>query len=101
MIFGWITRRQYLEHHDPARWKVRSGRPRVSTGSADLEEARAELNARCDTIEECYEFMLAYAAQGLDSDQSGGAGGQIRSSSRNATRRSPVWPTSSPTSSSS
>jgi hypothetical protein len=22
MIFGWITRRNYLEHHDPARWKV-------------------------------------------------------------------------------
>jgi hypothetical protein len=50
----------------------------VSTGSADLEEARTELNARCDAIEECYEFMLAYAGQGLDSEQSGGAGGQIR-----------------------
>ncbi len=25
MIFGWITRRDYLEHHDPTRWKVRSG----------------------------------------------------------------------------
>jgi cytochrome b subunit of formate dehydrogenase len=23
MIFGFITRRQYLEHHDPQRWKVR------------------------------------------------------------------------------
>jgi cytochrome b subunit of formate dehydrogenase len=22
MIFGWITRRQYLEHHDPDRWVV-------------------------------------------------------------------------------
>ena len=22
MIFGWIPRRQYLEHHDPQRWKV-------------------------------------------------------------------------------
>jgi cytochrome b subunit of formate dehydrogenase len=22
MIFGWITRRQYLEHHEPDRWKV-------------------------------------------------------------------------------
>jgi hypothetical protein len=50
----------------------------VSTGSVDLEEARAELNARCDAIEECYEFMLAYAGQGLDNEQSGGAGGQIR-----------------------
>jgi cytochrome b subunit of formate dehydrogenase len=22
MIFGWIPRRLYLEHHDPQRWKV-------------------------------------------------------------------------------
>ena len=22
MIFGWITRRQYLEHHEPSRWRV-------------------------------------------------------------------------------
>jgi cytochrome b subunit of formate dehydrogenase len=28
MIFGWITRRQYLEHHEPSRWKV------VSRGSS-------------------------------------------------------------------
>lgn len=34
-----------------------------------LEAARAELNSRCNAIEECYEFMLAYAAQGLASDQ--------------------------------
>jgi cytochrome b subunit of formate dehydrogenase len=26
MILGWVSRRNYLEHHDPARWKVRSGR---------------------------------------------------------------------------
>ncbi|HVQ14703.1 MAG TPA: cytochrome b/b6 domain-containing protein [Vicinamibacterales bacterium] len=23
MILGWITRRQYLEHHDPTRWEAR------------------------------------------------------------------------------
>ena len=50
----------------------------MSTGSADLDQARAELNLRCDAIEECYEFMLAYAGQGLDSDLGGGKGGQIR-----------------------
>jgi formate dehydrogenase subunit gamma len=22
MILGWITRRQYLEHHEPGRWVV-------------------------------------------------------------------------------
>ncbi len=43
----------------------------MSTTSANpqgLDEARAELNRRCNAIEECYEFMLAYAAQGLTSD---------------------------------
>ncbi len=25
MILGWITRRQYLEHHEPGRWVVRTG----------------------------------------------------------------------------
>jgi cytochrome b subunit of formate dehydrogenase len=23
MIFGWVTKRNYLEHHDPTRWNVR------------------------------------------------------------------------------
>ena len=46
--------------------------------SAVLEEARAELNNRCNAIEECYEFMLAYAAQGLDSDEGSGSGQQVR-----------------------
>ena len=46
--------------------------------SAVLEAARAELNSRCNAIEECYEFMLAYAAQGLDSDVGTGSGSQIR-----------------------
>jgi hypothetical protein len=30
--------------------------------------ARADLKSRCDTIEEAYEFFLAYASQGLASD---------------------------------
>jgi len=29
MIFGWITRRQYLEHHDPQRWKVQPEKGRA------------------------------------------------------------------------
>jgi len=33
---------------------------------------------RSEIIEECYEFMLAYAAQGLPDDQGSQAGGQIR-----------------------
>jgi hypothetical protein len=37
-----------------------------------------EIEKRCNTIEECYEFMLAYAAQGLPSDEGSRSGGQIR-----------------------
>ena len=39
---------------------------------------RAELKDRCARIEECYEFMLAYAAQGLRTEPGGGAGSQLR-----------------------
>jgi hypothetical protein len=34
--------------------------------------------ARCDVIEECYEFLLGYAAQGLPSDDGGPAGREVR-----------------------
>jgi hypothetical protein len=36
------------------------------------------LAERCNAIEECYEFMLAYAAQGLPADQGTQSGGQLR-----------------------
>lgn len=37
-----------------------------------------DLRERGETIEECYEFMLAYAAQGLPSDVGSRSGGQVR-----------------------
>jgi hypothetical protein len=37
-----------------------------------------EFQSRCDTIEEAYEFMLAYAAQGLAGDAGSQTGGQLR-----------------------
>jgi hypothetical protein len=37
-----------------------------------------EIRNRCNAVEECYEFMLAYAAQGLPSDAGSRSGGQIR-----------------------
>ena len=37
-----------------------------------------DVRERCNAIEECYEFMLAYAAQGLPSDQGSGSGSQLR-----------------------
>ena len=39
---------------------------------------RDDLKDRCNRIEECYEFMLAYAAQGLRTEPGGGSGSQIR-----------------------
>jgi len=40
--------------------------------------AREELARRCETIEQAYEFMLAYAAQGLSGDAGSQSGGQLR-----------------------
>ena len=33
---------------------------------------------RCETIEECYEFLLAYAGQGLPGDEGNSAGSRVR-----------------------
>jgi hypothetical protein len=41
-------------------------------------EVLGELTARINTIEEAYEFMLAYASQGLSSDQGTDTGRQAR-----------------------
>jgi hypothetical protein len=38
----------------------------------------AEIEERFEAIEQCYEFMLAYAAQGLASDQGSESGRQVR-----------------------
>lgn len=37
-----------------------------------------ELKKRIDTIEESYELMLAYAAQGLEGDEGSKTGGELR-----------------------
>ena len=50
----------------------------MSALATQLAEARTELNARCNTVEESYEFMLAYAGQGLASDSGSAKGGQVR-----------------------
>ena len=39
---------------------------------------REAIGARCNAIEECYEFMLAYAGQGLAGDEGSQSGGQVR-----------------------
>ena len=42
------------------------------------EDLTTELNARIDTIEEAYEYFLAYASQGLPSDTGSDTGHQAR-----------------------
>ena len=37
-----------------------------------------DISARCAAIEECYEFMLAYAGQGLAGDDSNQSSGELR-----------------------
>ncbi len=48
------------------------------------QESRAALRERIDTIEAAYEFMLAYAAQGRESDRDDGSGESIREFLRDA-----------------
>jgi hypothetical protein len=38
----------------------------------------ADVWERCNAIEECYEYLLAYAAQGLPSDEGSQSGSQVR-----------------------
>jgi hypothetical protein len=45
---------------------------------ANITDLREELKRRVDAIESGYELMLAYAAQGLSSDQGSPNGGQLR-----------------------
>jgi hypothetical protein len=40
--------------------------------------SRTVLSTHCNTIEETYELMLAYAAQGLSGDAGSQSGGQLR-----------------------
>lgn len=37
-----------------------------------------QIKSRCDAIEECYEFMLAFAAQGIADDRESQYGSQLR-----------------------
>jgi hypothetical protein len=38
----------------------------------------SEVGNRCEAVEECYEFMLAYAAQGLRTDEGSKSGERVR-----------------------
>lgn len=51
-----------------------------------MSSTREDLRDRIDTIESSYEFMLAYAAQGLPTDVGARSGGQIRTDIGRLTR---------------
>ena len=46
----------------------------------------SDVGNRCEAVEECYEFMLAYAAQGLRTDEGSKSGGQVREFLQRAVR---------------
>ena len=52
--------------------------------TTQLSEVRSVLNGRCNAIEEAYEFMLAYAGQGLSSESGSAKGNQVRDFLRKA-----------------
>jgi hypothetical protein len=37
-----------------------------------------DISARCEAVEKCYEFMLAYAGQGLGGNEGGASSAQVR-----------------------
>jgi hypothetical protein len=49
-----------------------------ASSRAPADDALSDFSARCDAIEEAYEFMLAYAAQGLPNEHGSTSGSQIR-----------------------
>jgi len=55
-----------------------SNSPNDSSAPNEPNDLRSAFVLRCDTIEEAYEFMLAYAAQGLTGDAGSQSGGQLR-----------------------
>src|SRR5215210_3637706 len=52
--------------------------PEATGAITSPEAAREELSRRADAIEGGYEMMLAYAAQGLPTDQGAANSGQLR-----------------------
>lgn len=51
----------------------------MSSDSTAVASATANVKERIDAIESSYEFFLAYAAQGLTTDQGAKAGAELRS----------------------
>ena len=46
--------------------------------SEKLEASLKDIEARCDAIESCYEYLLAYAAKGVNGDEVGGSSTELK-----------------------
>lgn len=55
-----------------------SAPPAADTNSPGVSAGRQEIERRVEAIEAGYEFLLAYAAQGLPSDAGSSAGAEVR-----------------------
>lgn len=44
----------------------------------ELESSLKDIESRCDAIEACYEYMLAYAAKGVSGDEVGSGSQELR-----------------------
>jgi hypothetical protein len=58
--------------------RTRPEAARIDPSPRQLEIMLQELREHCDAVEECYEFMLAYAAQGLPRDSGSSSGEKLR-----------------------
>ena len=67
-----------MESVGPSSPEAEISGPSSASRSEASPMAREELKIRIDLIEETYEFLLAYAAQGLESDKGAKSGGELR-----------------------
>src|ERR1700723_1172721 len=76
---GWTATSIWKNMIPSAGRSGRPLRPRPRTGrKVEGWQMPAEIGNRCEAVEQCYEFLLAYAAQGLPTDRGSASGGQVR-----------------------
>ena len=69
---------------DPAAEEATAANP-APRDRVPAEPVPLDLDRLCDTIEDCYEFTLSYAAKGLATEDGSGLGRQLREKLANAT----------------
>ncbi|MDP6675679.1 MAG: hypothetical protein QGH93_12630 [Gammaproteobacteria bacterium] len=80
MIKGWISRDEFAANHDPQRWTLDKTTWPINQLSPTETRRGAvsnSLHENIEAIESGYEFLLAYAAQGRETDE-GPGGSEVR-----------------------